>query len=90
MGIHEWLGLIGQEGVARVVYHCQLASVPGLSRSVCVLIMLMRQTFEACLGRPGMIHHVRVGQWYMVGPIISTVGQYLSRTPWNKCHVVIF
>ena len=40
---------------------CTLASVPGLPRSVRVLIMRMRkrQTFEE-RGRPGWKHHVRV------------------------------
>ena len=36
-----------------------IASVPGLPRSVRVLIMRRQQTFEE-RGRPGQKHHVRV------------------------------
>ena len=39
-----------------------LASVPGLARSVRVLIKCMWKHSKLAQGRPGMIHHVRVGQ----------------------------
>ena len=40
----------------------ELASVPGLHRSVLIMRMRKRQTFEE-RGRPGRKHHMRVDAW---------------------------
>ena len=62
-----------------------IASVPGLPRSVRVLIMSRRQTFEE-RGRPGRKHHVRVDAWW-AWHVFSRYQAFLTLRFWQIVEV---